>query len=149
MTTTKEDMALGIIGKSIPSLAYYYRASEEASFMEGILNEIFKARFTELNKEDEIPRYATKSDECSIGSVWIGRSNNPDHYCMDISFCPSPCIQERLSYVQRPYGVINLSEKTYGLGHSRGEPEELFIHTAQILESWGLTKVQFRRSKQH
>lgn len=141
--------ALNMICGSISTLASYSRASNDARFMEEILNSILKGRFEELNRTGEKPRYGRKADEGSIGSIWLGRANNPDYHCMDISFCPSPRLQEKMRYIQRVIGVINLAKKEYGLASRDScEPEEIFSHTERVMNDWGLKKTKFRRTLQ-
>ena len=142
----RED-ALCIISDSIKTFAYYMRESRDAKFMEKILNDILKNRFNELNKAGEEPRYTYEAKDGSIGSIWLGRYNNPDHHCMDISFCPSPKLQEKVRYSQRVIGVINLAKQTYGLASiNHYEPKEIFSHTRKIMTDWGLKESDFRRT---
>ena len=145
----EQEVALDMIADSIPTLASYSRGSQDADFMEEILNSILKKRFEELNIPGEEPRYAARAEEGSIGSIWLGRANNPDYHCMDISFCPSPRLHQKLRYVQRPIGVINLANKTYGLTYREScEPQEIFSHTQRIMKDWGLKKTEFKRTSQ-
>lgn len=144
----EEEDALNIISASVNTLAYYARTRFDAQLMEDILNNIFKRRFEELNRPGEEPRY-TVVGKGSVGSVWLGRANNPDVHCMDICFCPSERLQEEAHYLQRVIGIINLAEGTYGLSYRDAcEPEEIFSHTDRVMADWGLKKGKFKRSPQ-
>jgi len=139
--------ALGMIYGSIGTLASYSRWSKDANFMEEILNGILKNRFEELNRSGEEPRYTPEAKNSSIGSVWLGRANNHDAHCMDISFCPSPRLAEKVRYVQRVIGVVDLAKKTYGINYRDScEPVEIFSHTEKVMKDWGLKKIEFRRT---
>ncbi len=138
--------ALHLIHGSVSRLAYYFRESKDAGFMEEILNGILKKRFKELNIHGERPKYSGKAHEGSIGSVWLGRANNPDDHCMDINFCPSPRMEEKTRYVQKVIGIINLTKKEYGLASRSYEPLEIFSHTERIMKDWGLKKGEFKRT---
>jgi hypothetical protein len=145
--SSDQEEALHLISKAVPTLAYFSRRAEEASFMEEILNNIFKTRFLELNEQGKRPRYAIKGEDAEVGNVGISGVNNHDEYCMDISFHPSPKFNERVRYLQRVIGVINLSDKTYGMGYRcPGEPEDLFSHTEKIMQGWGLEKIDLKRT---
>jgi hypothetical protein len=145
--TQEQKDALSMIYGSIGTLASYSRWSKDANFMEEILSGILNNRFKELNKSGEEPRYAREAAGGSIGSVWLGRFNNHDVHCMDISFCPSPRLQEKVSYVQRVIGVVDLAKKTYGINYRDScEPAEIFSHTERVMQDWGLKKTEFKRT---
>jgi len=140
---------LSMISGSIGTLASYARGCKDANFMEEILSGILNNRFKELNRPGEEPRYTRESKDGSIGSVWLGRFNNHDAHCMDISFCPSPRLAEKVRYIQRVIGVVNLAEKTYGISYRDScEPAEIFSHTERVMKDWGLKKTEFKRTSE-
>ena len=154
-TRTPEDTnsALFLISESVDRLAAYVRYSEDSSWMEGIMNQTFKNQLGKLTMRVggiDMPRYGQTCNDGALGSLWIGRANNPDPHCMDISYCPSPRLQGDLRYLQRVIGVIYLKKSEFGMAGNdcESEPKEIITDTIDVLESWGLKRTKFVRSLQ-
>lgn len=145
-STNDEKDALDLISESVGTLACYHRASEDAFSMEELLNHIFKTEM--IRRSPDSYSYDVENrDSLKLGTVWIGRANNPDEHCMDVSFCPNPKFQEQVRYIQKIIGVIDLSKKTYGLrSRDSNDPDKLYFDVRQVLNSWGLKRAGFKRS---
>ncbi len=87
-------------------------AAEDSCDFEKILNNAIQSFF--LAQPDGERHYDRDSPEF-LGSVWLTRENNTETGKASITYTASDEMAEKLGYVQRGVGEINLRDKTYSL----------------------------------
>lgn len=106
-------------GRGIPShllnieegLNWLVTRSEDAEDLKGILDHVFRSSF--LEQPDGERNYGGENPE--LGAVWLTEYNKTEPGNLSITFTASDEMGEKLGYVQRSIGNINLRDKTYSL----------------------------------
>ena len=117
--------------------------AEDALDLEGLLNKAINSLY--LLQPNGRENYSFPNPK--IGLVRLCQANNqqgPGY--TDITYSPSPTLQEYLGYVQTGIGTINLRKKTYSVDWknsketNNGLPPSLMKDTETVMKCLGLEK---------